>query len=163
MSVPITLPEPIPIEQIQSRTDRFFCEPYKVKLLAGSCVDRQDMLSTDPNRRAGDYLYCRGCACGARVRALVNAPPLAPDAPKPTHGPGVAHRGPRRVRVPLLELPASPPSEHASRPPRVAETSLVMEELAEESELQGEAFSVDRGTLETGALTAGSPCASCTR
>lgn len=148
MTAPITLPEPIPVDQIQGRTDRFFCEPYKVKLLAGSCVDRQDMLSTDPNRRAGDYLYCRGCACGARVRALVGAPPPEPEAPKPTHGPGVAYRGARRVRVPLLELPAAPPSDRAPRPARLSEASLVLEEIEEEGVLQNEAFSVDRETLD---------------
>lgn len=151
MSAPIQLPEPIPIDQITKRSDRFTCDRYKVKLLAGACVDRQDMLATDPNRRGGDYLYCRGCSIGARVRTLVGAPPAEPEAPKPTHGPGVSYRGPRRVRMPLLELPAPPPSERPAqpRPGRLAEASVVTELMEEEAGvLQNEAFLVDQETLD---------------
>lgn len=116
MTAPIQLPDPIPIAQVTKRSDRFVCVPYKVKLLAGACVERQDMLATDPNRRGGDYLYCRGCKDGERIRTQIGAPPAEPEAPKPTHGPGVAYRMPNKpkARAPLLELPASPPSERPS-------------------------------------------------
>lgn len=151
MTTPIALPAPISIEQITKRTDRFVCEPYKVKLLAGACVDRQDMLATDPNRRGGDYLYCRGCQAGATIRALVGAPPAEPEAPKPTHGPGVSYRSPVKTkpREPLLSLPAAPSSERAPDVRiRDVVSSLGMAEADEQEVLQNDAFSVDRELRE---------------
>lgn len=58
--------ETTPIDDITGGGDLFFCEPYKCKLLARACVERQAKVALG-NSEA--LRMCKGCADGEKVKA----------------------------------------------------------------------------------------------
>lgn len=73
MTAPVALPTPKPIAQIQSRSDRFVCEPYRVTLSASACLARQKAAREQGPKSI--YDKCWQCPHGRQIAARLDAAP----------------------------------------------------------------------------------------
>lgn len=72
MTLPATLPPPVAVSEIRSRSDRFRCEPYRVTLLVIGCVQRQAIVRSGKNTL--EWSNCVKCPLGQEVEKNSGGP-----------------------------------------------------------------------------------------